>query len=140
MIAIWGGVLLLAILAAGLTESALAVGRLNTTTDDLLFRPRHTASPTPKPSPSVTATPSATPTPPSAGGVTPVPATPTPNVAMATTNAFVHMRASNSTSSAILTDLNGGTKVELLPYRDAQWQKVKYNGLIGYIFTSYLTY
>lgn len=95
-------------------------------------------SPTPRvtPTPVVTTQPTATSTP----VVTPV-ATSTPRpLRTATTNAFVHVRAGASTATAILFDLNGGVTVELLSYQDASWQQVRYNGVTGYIFRSYLTY
>jgi hypothetical protein len=50
------------------------------------------------------------------------------------------LRAGMSTSTAILTDLNGGTVVQLLSDSDAQWQQVRYNGQTGYIFKTYLIY
>jgi uncharacterized protein YgiM (DUF1202 family) len=98
--------------------------------------------PTVTPSPSPTATASVTPVPTVAITLT---STPSPTVAprvfrTARTSAFVHLRAGASTASAILLDLNGGTTVELLDYQDASWQQVRYNGVMGYIFRSYLTY
>ncbi len=133
------GVLVLALVAIGLTEATLALGRTNRTADDVLLRPLGLSSsptPSPSPTPTPTATPVATPV------ATPTPApTPTPVAGpRATTNAFVHMRAGKSTSSAILIDLNGGTVVALLPDADSQWQQVRYNGLVGYIFKAYLAY
>jgi uncharacterized protein YgiM (DUF1202 family) len=64
----------------------------------------------------------------------------TPAVRTAVTNSFVHLRAGKSIYTAILTDLNAGTRVQVLPDSDAQWQQVRYNGLTGYIFKLYLTY
>jgi uncharacterized protein YgiM (DUF1202 family) len=73
--------------------------------------------------------------------VTPAPqATSTPVGKVAVTNSFVHLRAGKSIYTNILTDLNAGTTVQLLPDSDAQWQQVQYNGLTGYIFKIYLTY
>jgi uncharacterized protein YgiM (DUF1202 family) len=128
---ILGGVLVLALLAGGLTEATLALGGQGRLADDLLLRPTvaHVATPTPTPTPSPSL--SATPTP------TPVA---TPVVPTAVTNSFVHLRAGKSTSTNILIDLNGGTTVQLLADSDAQWQQVKYNGLVGYIFKTYLIY
>lgn len=129
--AIFIGILILALLAGGLTEVALAVGGRGMLANDVLSRPKTQAKTTPAPSSSVTpaATPVTTPTP-----------TPTPAAATAITNSFVHLRAAASTSSNILTDLNGGTVVQLLPYVDPEWQQVQYNGFTGYIFKSYLNY
>lgn len=121
---------MLALLAAGLTEATMAYGsrsRLALDTDGAL-RP---ATPTPTASATPTATPTPTPT------DTP---TPTPVIATATTNGFVHMRASATTASAIVIDLNAGTVVELLPYRDSLWQQVRYQGYTGYLWRAYLTY
>jgi uncharacterized protein YgiM (DUF1202 family) len=131
IIATLGGVLVLAIFAGSLTEATLAFGRSGIS-DDVLLRPTHVApssskSPTPSPSPSATPTPSPTPA-------------PTPTERTATTNGFVHLRAGNSTTSAIIIDLQQGTTVTLLPYSDVSWQQVQYNGQTGYIFKSYLNY
>ena len=141
--ATFGGVLVLALLAGGLTEATMALGGRGRLSNDALLRPLHqgaksTVTPTPSVTPQATATPTPTvkPTP----AATPAP-TPTPAASKkATTNAFVHMRAGKSTSTAILVDLNGGTVVELLSDSDAQWQQVRYNGLTGYIFKTYLVY
>jgi uncharacterized protein YgiM (DUF1202 family) len=136
-VAILGGVLVLALLAAGLTQVALAFGQLQSTADDLLLRPKSERVTT-SPSPSSSATPTLTPRP-----ATPAPTatpTPTPVAPSAVTNSFVRMRASNTTASAVLFELQGGTRVTLLPVSDAQWQKVQYNGKVGYIFKAYLTY
>ena len=131
--AILGGILVLALMAGGLTEATLAIGRAGGISDDTLLRPAaaHTASPTP------TATPKATPTP--VPSVAPTPS-PTPSGPVATTNSFVHMREGKSTGTTILTDLDGGTVVQILPDSDTQWQQVRYNGLTGYVFKSYLVY
>jgi uncharacterized protein YgiM (DUF1202 family) len=134
VVVILGGVLVLALLAVGLTEATLAVGHRGGIADDALLRP-HTGVMTPTPTPSATATSSPTATP-----VVAPSAMPTPAVRVATTNSFVHMRAGKSIYTNILTDLNAGTQVQLLPDADAQWQQVQYNGLTGYIFKTYLTY
>lgn len=133
------GVLVLALLAAGLTETTLAVGARGRLTDDSTVKmaPRPSASPSakPSPSPSVAASPSASLV------ATPLPTpAPTPAGPTATTNSFVHMRAAATTSSAILYNLNGGTVVKLLPWQDSTWQEVEYNGATGYIYRSYLAY
>lgn len=134
--AILGGILVLAILAGGLTEATLVLGHHGRIADDSLLRP-NTPKTTSSPSPS--STPTSSPSPSAKPVTTPTP-TPTPVVPTATTNAFVHMRADKSIYSNILIDLNGGTKVQLLPDSNAQWQQVRYNGLTGYIFKAYLTY
>lgn len=125
---------MLAVVAAGLAEATLAFGQVGRISDDAGVRhavvtltPKLTATPVPTPAPTVTPT----------VAPTPVPTAVAPH---AVTNSFVHLRQSNSTSSAILMDLNGGTIVTLLPYSDSQWQQVQYNGLTGYIFRSYLMY
>jgi len=135
--AILGGVLVLAVVAGGLTEATLALGHNGSLADDLLVRHKERGVYRVLPSPSVTPTPSPTPTSVLTPASTP---TPTPVVHTATTNAFVHMRAAKSLQANILIDLNGATKVELLSDADAQWQQVRYNGLVGYIFKTYLTY
>ena len=137
VIVTFSGVLVLALLAGGLTEGTMALGHRGSLADDVLLRPHKSAKASPTPKPTVAPTPKPTP-----GAVsTPVPTpVPTPATATATTNSFVHLRAGKSTSTAILTDLNGGTVVQLLSDSDAQWQQVRYNGLTGYIFKTYLTY
>lgn len=136
VLAILGGVLVLALVAGGLTEATLAFGHSGSIGDDASLRSPaglRTVKPTasPKPSATVAATPAATSAP------TP---SPTPAGRQATTNSFVHLRASNSTSSNILANLDGGTVVQLLPYSDSLWQEVQYNGLTGYVYASYLSY
>jgi hypothetical protein len=37
-------------------------------------------------------------------------------------------------------ELNGGTVVTVLPEVTPEWQQVQYNGKVGYIYRSYLTY
>lgn len=128
---ILSGILILALLAGGLTEAALALGHRGGVGEVVVRTP----SPSPRASatPVATATPSATPTP----TATPVA---TPSAKTAVTNSFVHMRAGKSIYTNILTDLNAGMVVEVLPDSDAQWQQVRYKGMIGYIFKLYLTY
>jgi hypothetical protein len=121
--------------AGGLTELTLAVGHRGGLVEDNFLRPVSAKSPklSPRPSssPSVTPTPSPVATP---------SVTPPPTASTVTTNAFVHMRAAKSTSSAILYNLDGGTVLQLLPDSDAQWQEVGYNGAVGYVFKTYLSY
>jgi hypothetical protein len=136
LLAILGGVLVLALVAGGLTEATLAFGHSGGIGDDVTLRPATKmpgakSTPSPKPTASVAATPVPTLAPTLA---------PTPAGKTATTNSFVHLRASNSTSSAILANLDGGTVVQLLPYSDSLWQEVQYNGTTGYVYKSYLTY
>jgi uncharacterized protein YgiM (DUF1202 family) len=135
-IAILSGILILALMAGGLTEAALALGHHGGAGDDTVARtmpPTPSGSPTPSTTPSMAPSPSVTPTP----VATPVAA---PAGKTAVTNSFVHMRAGKSIYSNILTDLNAGAVVEVLADSDAQWQQVRYNGLTGYIFKLYLTY
>jgi len=128
------GILLLTCLAAGLTETALAIGHQGGIVDDTMLRPPvRSASPSPHPTATPSPSPSATPI------ATPL-ATPAQSAPTATTSSFVHLRASNSTSSSILSNLNGGTVVQLLSGGDSLWQEVEYDGTVGYIFKSYLTY
>jgi uncharacterized protein YgiM (DUF1202 family) len=127
------GVLVLALLAAGLSEATLAVGHRGSISDDTLDRPAasHSVS-TPTPSPT-----SFQVQPPVASD-SPSPSEPASSGSYTTTNAFVHMRASESTSSAILFNLNGNTQVELLSGGNTQWQEVEYNGAVGYVYKTYL--
>ena len=111
----------------------MALGGRGSLANDILMRPQTSATPSPVVSPKPTPTQTPTPTP----APTPVP---TAMVPTATTNSFVHMRAGKSTSTAIITDLNGGTVVQLLTDSDTQWQQVRYNGFTGYVFKQYLTY
>lgn len=92
-----------------------------------------TAHPATKPAPAKPV-PAATPATSAASGTTAAaPAT-------ATTNSFVHLRTAKSVSSAILTDLNAGTVVQLRSDADATWQEVTYQGKTGYIYRAYLQY
>lgn len=123
------GVLVLSLAAFGLAELTMVYGQRSAITDDRSVRlstsPQATATPIP--------TPSVTPTP----VPTPVPTAAAPTV---TTISFVHMRTGASTSTPILTDLNGGTVLTLGAYADSQWQQVYYNGRSGYVFKAYLRY
>jgi uncharacterized protein YgiM (DUF1202 family) len=124
------GVLVLALLAGGMTEATLAIGHRGSINDDTKERPAHssaaTSSPKATPKPSMPVTPAVTATP------TPA-ATPTPGPTV-TTNSFVHMRADKSTSSQIIANLDGGTVLQELPDSDSQWQQVMYNGTKGYVY------
>jgi hypothetical protein len=132
VVAILGGVLVLALMAGVLTEAALARGHRGGVGEDAVLLPtRKAAVVSPTPTPTVVPTPVAT--------AAPTPA-PTPAAPTAVTNSFVHMRSSNSFTAPILYDLNGGTVVRVLPGGDAQWQAVEYSGQSGYIFKTYLTY
>lgn len=134
--ATFGGILVLGLVAGAFTEATFALGHLGSLSNDTLLRPVKSIVPTPIRTPTPTPMPTSVLVPRPTTVATPAPvATPT-----ATTNAFVHLRASKSTSSAILTDLNGGTVVGLLSDSDAQWQQVSYNGLNGYIYKTYLAY
>jgi uncharacterized protein YgiM (DUF1202 family) len=139
-VATLGGVLVLALLAGALTELTLAVGGRGTIANDALLRPMSAsvATSTPKATPKKTPVATASPTP--SPSVSPSPSASPSSSETATTNAFVHLRAGASTSTAILLNLNGGTQVELLSYSDPEWQEVEYQGTIGYIFKSYLEY
>jgi hypothetical protein len=139
VVATFGGVFVLALLAGGLTEATLALGHRGSLSNDSLLRPAATkVKPSPTASP-VSTKPTVTPVPTPVATPIPTPIA-TPAASIATTNAFVHMRAGKSTSTAILIDLNGGAVVRLLSGGDAQWQQVQFNGLTGYIFKTYLTY
>jgi hypothetical protein len=133
--AILSGILVLALMAGGFTEATLAIGRRGGIADDTLLRPGTAHSPSPTPSASTSPKASVTPTPTATATPSPTPAGP-----VATTNSFVHLRAGKSTSTAVLTDLDGGTAVRLLPDSDAQWQQVEFNGVTGYVFKTYLVY
>jgi hypothetical protein len=103
--------------------------------------PLSPSTPAPKPATQATPKPKPATKPAPAAAATPTPA-PNPAVAAntATTSSFVHLRAAKSTSSAIITDLNGGTVVELREDADATWQGVTYQGKTGYIYRAYLQY
>jgi uncharacterized protein YgiM (DUF1202 family) len=120
--------------AASLTEATLAYGGRNSAHDghsQYLVHP--VSSATPQPTTALPSPPAVAVTPAS----TPVPASTRPS---ATTNAFVHLRASASTNSAIIANLDGGSIVTLEAYSDQSWQEVSVNGQTGYIYKSYLIY
>jgi len=130
------GVLVLALLAGGMTEATLAIGHRGSINDDTKERPAHVQAAMPLPKPS--SKPSSSPTPAVTPATTPA-VTPTPGPTV-TTNAFVHMRADKSTSSPIIANLDGGTVLQELPDSDSQWQQVMYNGTKGYVYKTYLVY
>ena len=137
--ATFGGVMILALIAGGLTEATLAWGHRGRLANDTLERPVIT----PKSRVPVAATPTPTPKVASATPATPTPApapTATPSGPQGVTNSFVHMRAGKTTSTPILADLEAGTRVEILSDSDAQWQQVRYNGNVGYLYKLYLDY
>jgi uncharacterized protein YgiM (DUF1202 family) len=138
VVATIGGVLVLALIAGGLAEATIASGHRGSLANDILLRPaassKKVAAPIPTP-PTVGLVVTPKPTPSQAATTTPTPAVPT-----ATTSSFVHMRAGESTSTAVIVDLNGGTTVQLLPDSNSQWQQVEYSGQTGYIFKTYLIY
>lgn len=131
------GILALALLATGLTQATLAMGRNRTADDSALSTP----APKPSPSPTVSAAPAAAVT------LSPTP-TPTPAATPATTPvartakvvSYVRMRQGPSTATAILAELQAGYVVTLGAYSDAQWQEATYNGVHGYIYKAYLSY
>lgn len=137
-VATFGGVLVIGLLAAGLTEATLAHGGHGKLSNDALLRPLGPiTSPSPAAGTSHTVAPSPAPT--TIPIVTPAPVS-SIRSPVAITNSFVHLRASNTASSTILVDLSAGTPVQVLPTSDAQWQQVSYNGQTGFIFRTYLTY
>ena len=125
------GITALALLASILTETSLALGTRQTTSPE----PVHQATVvSPKVIPKTTPTPAPTP------AVTPTPAPVAPALPTATVNGFVHLRASATTSSAIIIDLNVGNVVQYAQVDAGLWQAVTYNGQNGYIYKSYLNY
>jgi uncharacterized protein YgiM (DUF1202 family) len=65
---------------------------------------------------------------------------PAPNVKTATTNSFVYLRPTASTSGEPLQDLQSGTTVQYDSVTPGLWQKVTVNGQTGYVFKKWLTY
>lgn len=94
-------------------------------------KPTPTATPTPTPMPTPTSTPTPTPT------ATPVP---TPVQRTATTIDYVRMRAAKSTSSAVVTELQGGSVLILGPDETSLWQEAYYGQYHGYVWKGYLRY
>jgi uncharacterized protein YgiM (DUF1202 family) len=133
-VATLSGVLILALMAAGLTEATLALGHRGNITDDTAERPQASPASVMTPDATPKSTPFASPV---AEASPSAMSPPTPSLE-GTTNAFVHMRASESTSSAILFNLNSGTEVQILAGGNAQWQEVEYDGTSGYVFKTYL--
>jgi len=66
---------------------------------------------------------------------TPAPVTPT-----ATTNSFVYLRPTASTSGTPLKDLQAGTVVQYTTKTTGLWQKVTVDGVTGYVYRKWLTY
>jgi uncharacterized protein YgiM (DUF1202 family) len=125
------GITVLALVATGLTEAAMAIGQSQSTSPEpaakkVVVVTTKPATVIPATAPKVTPTPPATP-------VTPVEPT-------ATVNGFVHLRASATTSSAIITDLNAGDVVSYNSVDAGLWQAVTYQGTDGYVYKSYLNY
>jgi hypothetical protein len=131
--------LVIAVLAVPLTMLEVSHPSLQTLRSgaqslaDHLSRTAPAAKPATQTKPKPAPTPAAKPAP----ATTPTPA---PAVNTATTSSFVHLRAAKSTSSAIITDLNAGTVVQLGEDADATWQGVTYQGKSGYIYRAYLQY
>ncbi len=123
------GIVVLALVATGLTEAAMALGQKQAT------------SPEPTIKQTVVAPPKAAPT--VAPVVAPVVATPAPAAPVlptATVNGFVHMRASATTASSIITNLNTGDVVTYTTVDTGLWQAVSFHGIDGYVYKTYLNY
>ncbi len=65
----------------------------------------------------------------------PVPTTPT-----ATTNSFVYLRPTASTSGTPLKDLQAGTVVQYTTRSTTAWQRVTVDGVSGYVYKKWLTF
>jgi uncharacterized protein YgiM (DUF1202 family) len=116
------GILVLALLSAGLVETSLALGQHQSISPE----------PTKTKSPNIHIN-SSTPMP-----ITVVPVQPT--LSTATVNGFVHLRSAPNTSADILYDLNSGSSVSYTQVDDGLWQAVTYQGYKGYVYKSYLNY
>lgn len=79
--------------------------------------------PTPTPTPSVTPTPT---------GVLYA------TVTLSQPGSVLNLRSGPGTSNSILTTIPNGAKVEVIS--KGTWSQVKYNGIVGYVQNSYLTY
>lgn len=119
--------LTIVLLAAGMSLAGSYLPKVNTKTDTGATSQTPASEP-PKPVEAPKPEPAPVPTP-----------APAPD-RTAVTNSFVRLRAGKSTSTNVLAELQGGTKVILLDDSDQLWQQVKYNDLTGYIYKSYLTY
>lgn len=128
-LAVGFGILILTGFGAGVTELSLAVGQQQLAEPLVTHRVLTRVSPAPKPTPSATPAPFAVPTP-----------VPTPALRTAVTNGFVHLRASTSTASAALANLQGGTVLQLTGPAIGMWQPVRYGQLDGYVYLTYLNY
>jgi len=127
------GILVLALIASGLTEAALVIGRPQA----VLVEPTVPAAPkpvTPKPVVPVPVEPA-----PAAPAPAPTP-TPAATLPTATINGYVHMRADRSTASAIIADLYAGYIVSYHQVDAGLWQFVTYQGQNGYVYKTYLNY
>lgn len=123
------GILVLALVASGLTEAALVIGRPLSVS----VEPKVPATPKPVTPASPTVAPTPAPAP-----VTPAPAAvPLPT---ATVNGFVHMRADRSTAAVIITDLYAGNTVQYTQVDAGLWQAVIYQGQNGFVYKTYLNY
>jgi len=125
------GILVLALIASGLTEAALVIGRPQA----VLVEPTVPAAPkpvTPKPVVPVPVEPA-----PAAPAPAPTPAATLPT---ATINGYVHMRADRSTASAIIGDLYAGYAVNYQQVDAGLWQFVTYQGQNGFVYKTYLNY
>ena len=71
---------------------------------------------------------------------TPAPVVETPAAPTATTNSFVYLRPTASTSGTPLKDLQAGTTVEYATKSAGLWQKVTVDGVTGYVYKKWLTY
>ncbi|MBU5335094.1 SH3 domain-containing protein [Intestinibacter bartlettii] len=75
----------------------------------------------------------------SSGTETPSTPTETAYTATGTTKANLRVRKSNSTSSATLTTLKKGAKVDIVAKTNDGWYKIKYNKGYGYVSAQYVT-
>jgi hypothetical protein len=70
---------------------------------------------------------------------TPEPA-PEPTLPTATTNSFVYLRPTASTSGTPLKDLQAGTVVQYTTRSTTAWQQVTVDGVTGYVYKRWLTF
>jgi uncharacterized protein YgiM (DUF1202 family) len=115
---------MLALIATGLTEASLALGKTQTTSPE----PAHKVT-----TPAVKTT--------TVKPVAPISAAPTaPVLPTATVNGFVHMRSSPTTSASIIIDLNAGDVVSYSKVDPGPWQSIIYQGTYGYVYNTYLNF
>ncbi|MGL5149361.1 MAG: SH3 domain-containing protein [Clostridium sp.] len=50
----------------------------------------------------------------------------------------LNVRSTPSTQGTILANLKDGTKVDILPYENSTWYKIKYGGIEGYVSKEYI--